>query len=128
MEASGFLVGSAVFKTVEGATSSLAGSIPVRLRDEKTRGALVGCGSSFDVVVVGAGAAGCVVAARLAERGSRSVALIEAGPDLRTDIPDGLRDGWRMMPDSIGGTRPSRTNAPRSRPSGEASSSGARRG
>ena len=31
-EASGFLVGSAVFKTVEGATSSLAGSIPVRLR------------------------------------------------------------------------------------------------
>jgi hypothetical protein len=32
VEASGFLVGSAVFKTVEGATSSLAGSIPVRLR------------------------------------------------------------------------------------------------
>src|SRR5437879_3025904 len=32
MEASGFLVGPAVFKTVEGATSSLAGSIPVRLR------------------------------------------------------------------------------------------------
>ena len=31
-EASGFLVGPAVFKTVEGATSSLAGSIPVRLR------------------------------------------------------------------------------------------------
>ena len=32
MEASGFLVGLAVFKTVEGATSPLAGSIPVRLR------------------------------------------------------------------------------------------------
>lgn len=31
-EASGFLVGSSVFKTDEGATSSLAGSIPVRLR------------------------------------------------------------------------------------------------
>jgi hypothetical protein len=31
-EASGFLVGPAVFKTDEGATSSLAGSIPVRLR------------------------------------------------------------------------------------------------
>ena len=35
VEASGFLVGSAVFKTVEGATSSLAGSIPVRLRVER---------------------------------------------------------------------------------------------
>jgi len=54
---------------------------------------------AFDVVVVGAGAAGCVVAARLAERASRSVALIEAGPDLRTDIPEGLRDGWHMVPD-----------------------------
>ncbi|TMF36366.1 MAG: FAD-dependent oxidoreductase [Chloroflexi bacterium] len=49
-----------------------------------------------DVVVVGGGAAGCVVAARLAEDGSRSVILIEAGPDLRASIPDGLRDGWGM--------------------------------
>jgi len=32
VEASGFLVGPAVFKTDEGAMSSLAGSIPVRLR------------------------------------------------------------------------------------------------
>ena len=31
-EASGCLVGPAVFKTVEGVTSPLAGSIPVRLR------------------------------------------------------------------------------------------------
>src|SRR6266568_7087959 len=36
-EASGFLVGPAVFKTVEGATSSLAGSIPVRLRSKRSR-------------------------------------------------------------------------------------------
>ena len=32
-EASGCLVGPAVFKTVEGVTSPLAGSIPVRLRE-----------------------------------------------------------------------------------------------
>ena len=36
-EASGFLVGPAVFKTDERATSSLAGSIPVRLRHEERR-------------------------------------------------------------------------------------------
>ena len=35
---------------------------------------------AFDVVVVGGGAAGCVVAARLAESASRSVLLFEAGP------------------------------------------------
>jgi choline dehydrogenase len=35
----------------------------------------------FDVVVVGAGTAGCVLAARLSENPDRSVCLIEAGPD-----------------------------------------------
>ena len=49
----------------------------------------------FDVVIVGGGAAGCVVAARLAESPARSVLLLEAGPDLRADLPDGSRDGWR---------------------------------
>jgi choline dehydrogenase len=38
-----------------------------------------------DYVVVGAGAAGSVVAARLAEDGTRSVLLIEAGPDNTAD-------------------------------------------
>jgi choline dehydrogenase len=50
----------------------------------------------FDVVVVGGGAAGCVVAARLSESGSRSVLLLEAGPDLRANPPHDLRDGWRI--------------------------------
>lgn len=49
---------------------------------------------AVDFVVVGAGAAGCVVAARLAADGSRSVLLIEAGPDLRAAPPPALHQGW----------------------------------
>ncbi|HEY7630031.1 MAG TPA: GMC oxidoreductase [Thermoleophilaceae bacterium] len=50
----------------------------------------------FDVVIVGGGAAGCVLAARLSETGTRSILLLEAGPDLREEVPDQLRDGWRI--------------------------------
>jgi choline dehydrogenase len=55
--------------------------------------------AAFDIAVVGGGAAGCVVAARLAESGSRSVVLLEAGPDRRADLPDDIRDGWGMTTD-----------------------------
>ena len=40
----------------------------------------MGGGESFDILVVGGGSAGCVLAGRLAE-GGRRVGLIEAGPD-----------------------------------------------
>ena len=51
---------------------------------------------AFDVLVVGAGVAGCVVAARLAEDASRSVLLLEAGPDSLRQTPRGFRNGWSL--------------------------------
>jgi choline dehydrogenase len=46
-----------------------------------------------DVVIVGGGAAGCVLARRLADAG-RSVLLLEAGPDLGDRVPPPMLDGW----------------------------------
>jgi 5-(hydroxymethyl)furfural/furfural oxidase len=47
----------------------------------------------FDVIVVGGGAAGCIVAARLSENKSRRVLLVEAGSDVPPDrIPEDIRD------------------------------------
>ncbi len=49
----------------------------------------------YDVIVVGAGAAGCVVARRLADHGLQIV-LLEAGPELPMPVPADWRDGWRL--------------------------------
>jgi choline dehydrogenase-like flavoprotein len=52
---------------------------------------------AFDVVVVGAGSAGSVVAARLTEDAGRRVVLLEAGPDYPAvdDLPSEIRSGLR---------------------------------
>ena len=55
-----------------------------------------GLRGGYDVIVVGAGSAGCVVAAKLAADRARRVLLIEAGPDHRSNVTPALRDGWGL--------------------------------
>ncbi|MFT7598271.1 MAG: choline dehydrogenase [Acidimicrobiales bacterium] len=49
----------------------------------------------WDIIIVGAGAAGAAMAARASEDAGRSVLLVDAGPDypLAADLPNDLRDG-----------------------------------
>lgn len=70
--------------------------------------------ADVDVAIVGGGAAGCVLAARLSEQPDRTVVLIDAGPDYPDPeaLPEDLRSGWRSAGSHDWGLKDEQTGTP----------------